>query len=59
MKRDWLSNWRGDCYVLTEDAFEILKREHGRIAIRLLTNLGRELSRRLRGANRTIYELEG
>jgi SulP family sulfate permease len=47
------------CYVLTEDAFEILQREHGRIAIRLLTNLGRELSRRLRGANRTIYELEG
>jgi SulP family sulfate permease len=47
------------CYVLAEDAFETLKREHGRIAITLLTNLGRELSRRLRGANRTIYELEG
>jgi SulP family sulfate permease len=47
------------CYVLTEDAFETLKREHGGIAIALVTNLGRELSRRLRGANRTIYELEG
>jgi SulP family sulfate permease len=46
------------CYVLTETAFHSLTREHGAIAITLLTNLGRELSRRLRRANRTIYELE-
>jgi CRP-like cAMP-binding protein len=46
------------CYVLTEDAFDTLTREHGAIAIKVLTNLGRELSRRLRTASRTIYELE-
>jgi anti-anti-sigma factor len=46
------------CYVLTDRAFDALRREHGPIAITLLTNIGRELSRRLRGANRTIFELE-
>jgi SulP family sulfate permease len=46
------------CYVLSEKAFETLTREHQPIAIRLLKNLGRELSRRLRRANQTIYELE-
>jgi sulfate permease, SulP family len=46
------------CYVLTEDAFGALTREHGPVAIKVLTNVGRELSRRLRGASRTIYELE-
>jgi anti-anti-sigma factor len=46
------------CYVLTEDAFNMLTKEHGAIAIKLLANIGRELSRRLRGATRTIYELE-
>ncbi len=46
------------CYVLTEDAFNTLTKEHGAIAIKLLANIGRELSRRLRGATRTIYELE-
>jgi hypothetical protein len=28
------------------------------VAITVLTNLGRELTRRLRRANRTIYQLE-
>ena len=47
------------CYVLTEAAFERLRAEHPHIAITLLTNLGRELGRRLRRANGTIYQLEG
>jgi MFS superfamily sulfate permease-like transporter len=47
------------CYVLTDAAFEWLAREHQSIAIKLLKNLGRELSRRLRRANQTIYEMEG
>jgi len=46
------------CYVLTDVAFEQLGREHPDIAIRLMANLGRELSRRLRQANQTIYQLE-
>ena len=46
------------CYVLTDEAFATLTKAHGAIAIKLLINLGRELSRRLRGASRTIYELE-
>jgi sulfate permease, SulP family len=46
------------CYVLSEEAFHQLGREHPAIAIRLLTNLGRELSRRIRRANAMISELE-
>jgi len=46
------------CYILTESAFATLRTEHGGVAIKLLTNLGRELSQRVRRANRTIYELE-
>jgi CRP-like cAMP-binding protein len=38
------------CYVLTEKAFDQLRHEHAAIAITLVTNLGRELSRRLRQA---------
>jgi len=45
------------CYVLTRRSFETLTTEHPTIAIKLLTNLGRELSGRLRRANRTIYQL--
>lgn len=45
------------CYVLTRANFEKLTTEHPFIAIKLLTNLGRELSGRLRRANRTIYQL--
>ena len=47
------------CYVLTDEDFERLRREHPSVAIKLVANLGRELSRRLRQANRTIYQLEG
>ena len=47
------------CYVLTHRNFERLTSEHPPIAIKLLTNLGRELSSRLRRANRTIYQLAG
>jgi CRP-like cAMP-binding protein len=47
------------CYVLSEDAFHALVRDHHAIAIALLTNLGRELSRRVRRANTMISQLEG
>jgi len=47
------------CYVLSQDAFHALVREHHAIAIKLLTNLGCELSRRVRRANAMISELEG
>jgi SulP family sulfate permease len=47
------------CYVLSEDTFRALVRDHHAIAIKLLTNLGSELSRRLRRANAMISELEG
>ncbi|HYB42711.1 MAG TPA: cyclic nucleotide-binding domain-containing protein, partial [Candidatus Methylomirabilis sp.] len=46
------------CYVLTDEAFDRLKKDHPAVAIKLVGNLGRELSRRLRRANRTIYQLE-
>jgi len=46
------------CYVLSQDAFETLKKRHEAIAIKLLANLARELSARLRRANRTISQLE-
>jgi CRP-like cAMP-binding protein len=47
------------CYVLSHDAFERLTRERTDVAIRLLTNLARELAARLRRANRAISQLEG
>jgi SulP family sulfate permease len=46
------------CYVLSEEAFGALGRDHPAIAIKILTNLGRELSRRLRRANAMISQLE-
>ena len=46
------------CYVLTADDFNAIKKSHPSIAITLLTNLGRELSSRLRRANRIIYQLD-
>lgn len=45
------------CYVLTRSDFLSLSRQHPFIAITLLANLARELSGRLRRANRTIYQL--
>ncbi|HET8577693.1 MAG TPA: SulP family inorganic anion transporter [Methylomirabilota bacterium] len=47
------------CYVLTEDAFRTLVREHQSVAITILRNLGRELSQRLRRATAMISQLEG
>jgi SulP family sulfate permease len=47
------------CYVLDDARFRALTDEHPSIAIRLLTNLSRELSRRLRKANAMISQLEG
>lgn len=45
------------CYVLRQPAFETLSAEHPTITVKLLRNLGRVLSGRLRRANRTIYQL--
>lgn len=46
------------CYVLGADKFAELVSDAPAIAIRLLKNLGHELSARLRRANRTIHQLE-
>ena len=46
------------CYALSDESFLLLSREAPEVAIKLLANLSRELSRRLRQANRTIYQLE-
>lgn len=46
------------CYVLPYARFTGLAAGHPAIAIKLLANLGRELSARLRRANRTIYQLD-
>ncbi|MGH8799358.1 MAG: SulP family inorganic anion transporter [Casimicrobiaceae bacterium] len=46
------------CYVLSEEKFNLLSEQAPRVAIKLLANLGRALSRRLRQANRTIQQLE-
>jgi hypothetical protein len=43
--------------VLGHSSFDTLTKHDPAIAIKLLTNLGRELSSRLRRANRTIYQL--
>lgn len=45
------------CYVLNRASFDKLTRQDPAIAIKLLTNLGRELASHLRRANRTIYQL--
>ena len=47
------------CQVMSFENFTRLSSEHPALAIKLITNLGRELSGRLRRANRTIYQLEG
>jgi CRP-like cAMP-binding protein len=45
------------CYVLDRAAFDRLREAHPRAGMALLANLGRELSLRMRGANRTLTEL--
>ena len=47
------------CYVLPEESYRALVRDHQSIAITLLRNLGRELSQRLRRASAAISQLEG
>ena len=46
------------CYVLSAEAFDALTVHDPSIAIHLLSNLGRELSRRLRRATATVSQLE-
>lgn len=46
------------CYVLTGKDFASLSERSPEVAIKLLANLGRQLSHRLREANRTIQQLE-
>lgn len=45
-------------YALTTDNFNALSAKAPQVAIKLLTSLGRELSGRIRAANRTIHQLE-
>lgn len=47
------------CYVLSAEAFDALTVDDPPIAIHLLSNLGRELSRRLRRATAMVSQLEG
>jgi sulfate permease, SulP family len=46
------------CYVLEHDVFQQISISHPGIAMTLLRNLGRELSNRLRRANRVIFQLD-
>ncbi len=46
------------CYVMEHEAFQQLVDNHPDIAVTLLRNLGRELSNRLRRANRVIYQMD-
>ncbi|MGA8592488.1 MAG: hypothetical protein WB803_24835 [Pseudolabrys sp.] len=46
------------CYVISDRHFAALAKETPAAAIKLLSGLGRELSRRLRRANLTIHQLE-
>ncbi len=46
------------CYVLEHETFQQLALSHPGIAVTLLRNLGRELSNRLRRANRVIYQMD-
>jgi MFS superfamily sulfate permease-like transporter/CRP-like cAMP-binding protein len=46
------------CYVLEHEVFQQLAGNYPNIAVTLLRNLGRELSNRLRRANRVIYQMD-
>jgi sulfate permease, SulP family len=46
------------CYILTTSDFAVMADEFPGVAVRLLAAIGRELSGRLRTANRTIHHLE-
>lgn len=45
------------CYVLQRDTFERFAEAHPRAALAVLANLGREISLRMRRANRALLEL--
>jgi hypothetical protein len=47
-----------DCFVLTTSNFTALTEKNPSVAVRILAAIGRELSARLRTANRTIHQLE-
>jgi hypothetical protein len=47
-----------DCFVLTMSNFTALTEKNPSVAVRILAAIGRELSARLRTANRTIHQLE-
>jgi hypothetical protein len=47
------------CHVLSDGASERLRTDHPAAAIELLSNLARELSRRVRRADRAICALQG
>jgi sulfate permease, SulP family len=46
------------CYALSKANFAVLAAKVPDVAIRLVAAIGPELSGRLRGANRTIHQLE-
>ena len=46
------------CFVLTISKFTALMENHPNVAVRILAAIGRQLSGRLRIANRTIHQLE-
>jgi anti-anti-sigma factor len=46
------------CYVMDEAGFETLKQKHPLVAVKLLTNIGRELCRSVRRTTATVYQLE-
>lgn len=46
------------CFALSDEDFALLSSDAPKIAIKILANLSRALSRRLRQANRTIHQLE-
>jgi len=46
------------CFALSDEDFVLLSSNAPKIAIKILANLSRALSRRLRQANRTIHQLE-
>jgi hypothetical protein len=43
--------------VLSQDSFDTLKVSSPHIAMRMLENLGSELSRRMRGANQMLNQM--
>jgi CRP-like cAMP-binding protein len=46
------------CYILSGEEFTALSEQAPPLAIKLLANLARRMSHRLRDANRTIQQLE-